>query len=66
MVHWALKEMNLNYEFELIENKSILKKLGITKTPAMMINGKIVIEGRIPPLKEVKEILKREILEKKS
>lgn len=64
VVDWALKEMKLNYDFELIENDEILKDLNIKKSPAMMINGNVVIEGRIPSLKEVKRILYEELLKK--
>ena len=54
--------MKLDYGFELIENDSILKELNIDKSPAMMINGKVVVEGRVPSLKEVKKILYEELL----
>ena len=63
VVYSALKALNLNYDFELIENDDLLKKLNIDKSPAMMINGKIVLEGRIPSLREVMEILKKETIE---
>lgn len=65
VVDWALKELNLNYDFELIENDELLKELNIDKSPAMMINGKIVLKGRIPSPKEVKAILEKEILKNK-
>ena len=55
----ALKRMNLNYRYELIENPKILSELGINKTPAMMINGKIVLEGRVPNFLEMIEILNK-------
>ncbi len=51
--------MNLNYRYELIENPIILKEMGITNTPAMVINGKIILEGRIPNVLEMMEILKK-------
>lgn len=57
IVDAALKKMNLNYRYELIENPIILKEMGITKTPAMVINGKIILEGRIPNVLEMMEIL---------
>ncbi|WP_352419125.1 thioredoxin family protein [Proteiniborus sp.] len=59
MVDAALKKMNLNYRYELIENPIILKEMGITNTPAMVINGKIILEGRIPNVLEMMEILKK-------
>lgn len=65
VVYSALKALNLNCGYELIENDELLKKLKIDKPPVMMIDGKIVIQGRIPSLKEVKDILKIEMLESK-
>jgi len=53
----ALKELKLSYKFELIETPSILNEMGIRKTPAMMINGDIILEGRIPSIIEMKKIL---------
>lgn len=50
--------MNLRYRYELIENPQILEDMGITKTPAMVINGKIVLQGRVPNVLEMEKILK--------
>lgn len=58
IVDLALKEMRLNYKFELIETPSILSEMGITKTPAMMINGDIILEGKISSVLEMIKILK--------
>lgn len=43
-----------------------LREMNIGKTPAMMINGEIVLEGRIPSGPEVLYILKRSLEEKES
>ena len=59
VVDWALRELKLSYTFELIENPTILQEMNITKTPAMMINGEIVLEGRIPSGLEMISILKK-------
>ena len=63
VVDWAIMEMKLDCKFELIENEALLKELGIEKAPAMIINGEILIERRVPPFSEVKEILRKAILE---
>ena len=57
IVDEALKMMKLNYRYELIENPKILSQLGINKSPAMIINDKIIIEGRIPNVLQMIEIL---------
>lgn len=66
IVDWALKELKSNYSFELFENPIILSEMNIRKTPAMMINGKIVLEGRIPSGVEMIDILKKSFEENKS
>ena len=58
VVDWALRELKLDYNFELIENPIILQEMNIKKTPAMVINGDVVLEGRIPSGPEIIEILK--------
>lgn len=58
IVDEALKMLKWNYKYELIENPKILKQLNINKTPAMVIDNKIIIEGIIPNVLEMIEILK--------
>ena len=58
IVDEALKMLKWNYKYELIENPKILKQLNINKTPAMVIDNKIIIEGIIPNVLEMVEILK--------
>lgn len=57
IVDEALKMLNLNYRYELIENENILAQLGIKKSPAMIVNSKIIIQGRVPNVLEMVEIL---------
>ncbi len=57
IVDEALKMLKWNYKYELIENPKILAKLGIKNSPAMIVNDKIIIEGRIPNVLQMIEIL---------
>ena len=50
--------MKLNYKYELIENPKVLAQLGITESPAMIVNNKLVIHGWVPNILEMIEILK--------
>lgn len=59
IVDAALESMNLNYRYELIENPKILAEMGITNTPAMVVNGNIVIQGRVPNVLEMIDILEK-------
>ena len=57
IVDGALKMMKKNYRYELIENPKILSELGIKKSPAMIINDVIIIEGQVPNVLQMIEIL---------
>ncbi len=65
IVDWALREIGSSHNFELIENPNILSDMNIKKTPAIMVNGKIVLEGRIPSGIEMIEILEKSFGESK-
>lgn len=58
IVDEALKMLKWNYSYELIENEKILESLGIKKSPAMIVNNKIIIQGRVPNVLQMIEILK--------
>ncbi|MBK9389713.1 MAG: TM0996/MTH895 family glutaredoxin-like protein [Bacteroidetes bacterium] len=53
----AVSELGINAN--IIKEEDIVKimKYGIMNTPGLVINGKVVMSGRIPSPKEVKEII---------
>jgi small redox-active disulfide protein 2 len=59
IVKQAVKELQLNCEVEKIDaySKSTIAKYGLVLTPAVAIDGKVFIAGRIPSVDEVKRIL---------
>ncbi len=56
-VYNALAEMNLNADVEKVEDIQKIMSYGIMRTPGLVINGKVAISGRVPSVKEIKEIL---------
>ncbi|MTI66550.1 MAG: thioredoxin family protein [Firmicutes bacterium] len=59
IVNGAIDKLNLKkYNLEIIGDKKRIKNLGVKKLPALVINDKILIEGRLPSLNEVIKILK--------
>ena len=58
LVHMVLSEMKIKHNLELIETDKALKKFGIKNTPAMIIDKKVVIEGTIPSMLVIKDIIK--------
>lgn len=59
VLEMAISELGLNVRVEKVEDLSEIVNRGIVSTPAIAINGKVVISGRIPTLEEVKELLSK-------
>ena len=58
----VVKELNLNIDVKHISIFSEeASKYDITLTPAVIINDKIVLSGRVPNKEEIKEIILKEI-----
>lgn len=53
----AVEELNLNAEIEKVEDIQKIMEYGIMRTPGLIINGKVVLSGHVPKIKELKEIL---------
>ena len=57
IVDAALQQLNLNYRFEIRANPKEILKFGIAKTPSLVVNGKVVFEGKVPSILEMPDIL---------
>lgn len=49
-------EANVLYETDLAE----IMKAGIMRTPGLMMNGKVKVMGRVPSVKELKQLISDE------
>lgn len=60
IVKQAVKEVQLNCEVKKIDaySKSTIAKYGLMFTPAVAIDGKLFVAGRVPSVDEVKHILR--------
>lgn len=58
-VYNALTEMNLEVNVEKEEDIAKIMGYGIMRTPALVINGKVVLSGRVPSVKEIKQIIEK-------
>ncbi|MCA1960866.1 MAG: thioredoxin family protein [Desulfomonile sp.] len=56
-VKQALSEMGLAASVEHVTDIKEIGKYGLVKTPALMINGRCVVSGTVPPVKKIKELL---------
>ena len=55
----ALAEMSFEADVEKVEDITKIMAYGIMRTPALVINEKVVLSGRVPSVKEIKEIIER-------
>ena len=49
----ALRQLGLEGEVKLVKDQVEIMKSGVTSTPALAINGKVKVMGRIPEVKEI-------------
>lgn len=53
----AAKELELSAEVEHIYDIAAITSYGIMSTPALVVDEKVVLSGRVPNAEEIKEIL---------
>lgn len=53
----AVAETGLQAEIEKVDDIYKIMSFGVMTTPALVINQKVVVSGRVPSLSEIKEIL---------
>jgi small redox-active disulfide protein 2 len=53
----ACAELNLAADISHITDRKEIQELGVWTTPAVLVNGKIVVSGKIPSVPELKKLL---------
>jgi hypothetical protein len=56
----ALMELKMNISIIKIDKHEIESSMSLQR-PALFINDKLVLQGRVPAIKELKEIIQKEI-----
>ena len=56
-VELALKELNLEASVEKVEDFKDIMAYGVMSTPALVINEKVLVSGRIPSVEDIKKFL---------
>jgi small redox-active disulfide protein 2 len=54
----ALGELNLPAEVVKVADISAIIERGVMWTPALVIDGKLVFQGKIPTVDEIKQLIK--------
>jgi small redox-active disulfide protein 2 len=57
MTRKAVEELRLDATVEKVEDIQKIIEYGILRTPGLVIDGKVVLSGRLPSSSEVKELL---------
>ncbi len=55
----AVADMGISAEVEKVEDIQKIMGYGVMRTPALVINEKVVLSGRLPSLSEIKEIISK-------
>ena len=53
----ALAELDIAANVSKVEDIMQIMNYGVVSTPALVIDGKVVIKGRVPSAKEIKQLL---------
>jgi small redox-active disulfide protein 2 len=53
----AVNELNLDATVEKVEDIQKIMEYAVMRTPALVINEKVVMSGQVPKIAEMKEVL---------
>ena len=54
----AVENLGIEYEIEKVTDISEIMKFGVMMTPALAVDGKVKVVGKVPSVEQLKEILK--------
>jgi small redox-active disulfide protein 2 len=54
----ACAELNLAADISHVSDCNAIAKLGVMRTPAVVVNGQVVISGRVPTVSEIRALLR--------
>jgi small redox-active disulfide protein 2 len=54
----AAKELDIEYELEKVTKISDIMKFGVMVTPALAVDGKVKVAGKVPTVEQIKEMIK--------
>ena len=55
----AARELGIEYRLEKVTDIGEIVRMGAALTPALAIDGQVVLAGRVPHLDEIKHLLSR-------
>ncbi len=57
----AVLELGIDAQIEKVQDMDKILSYGVSRTPGLVIDGKVVLSGRLPDVEEVKRLLKERI-----
>ena len=63
VVRTAVQEMDIEADIKSIHDAIYIREKGVTRVPALFVNNKLIVEGRVPTVTEMKGIIKDEMLD---
>jgi small redox-active disulfide protein 2 len=56
-VEAAAKELGMDFKLEKVTDIEAIVRAGVMRTPALVVNGKVMLSGRVPNVEEIKTII---------
>ncbi len=56
----AVAELNLNTNIEKVEELQKIMQYQVMRTPALVVDNKVVLSGELPSVAKIKELLRQE------
>jgi hypothetical protein len=63
VVRTAIQEMDIEANVKNIHDAIYVRERGVTRPPALFINNKLIVEGSVPTVTEMKVLIKDEMLD---
>lgn len=54
----AAKDLGIEYQIEKVTKINDIMAFGVMVTPALVVDGKVIVAGKVPSPEQLKEILK--------
>lgn len=58
VVRKVVKKLGIDAEIKKVSDFNAMTDLGVMMTPAVVVNGKVKIQGKIPTEEEIEQVLK--------
>ncbi|MCK9251919.1 MAG: thioredoxin family protein [Clostridiales bacterium] len=56
----AVKELGVDAQIIYVTEMADIMATGIMRTPGLLINGKVKVTGRVPSVKEIRQMIEEE------